>query len=141
MHLTDFCFFLSDSKEKNKILMHSERNSSHPFVGLAFKLEVSCFLMYLIAICGNFLLRSSSCYKKILLQISLLKVTPPSPLSILPLQEKATVLGPHSAVGHYAPPLEGAVSTVTRDSFIWESCLLSPVYIFIQSFLYVSVAS
>uniref|UniRef100_A0A7N5KP33 Elongation factor G, mitochondrial n=1 Tax=Ailuropoda melanoleuca TaxID=9646 RepID=A0A7N5KP33_AILME len=32
-----------DSKEKNKILMHSERNSSHPFVGLAFKLEAGRF--------------------------------------------------------------------------------------------------
>ncbi|XP_045667723.1 elongation factor G, mitochondrial [Ursus americanus] len=32
-----------DSKEKNKILMNSERNSSHPFVGLAFKLEAGRF--------------------------------------------------------------------------------------------------
>uniref|UniRef100_A0A8C0K3B3 Elongation factor G, mitochondrial n=1 Tax=Canis lupus dingo TaxID=286419 RepID=A0A8C0K3B3_CANLU len=32
-----------DSKEQNKILMNSERNSSHPFVGLAFKLEAGRF--------------------------------------------------------------------------------------------------
>ncbi|XP_073754163.1 elongation factor G, mitochondrial isoform X2 [Callorhinus ursinus] len=32
-----------DSKEKNKILMNSERSSSHPFVGLAFKLEAGRF--------------------------------------------------------------------------------------------------
>ncbi|GAB5576709.1 ribosome-releasing factor 2 [Prionailurus iriomotensis] len=32
-----------DSKEKNKILMNAERNSSHPFVGLAFKLEAGRF--------------------------------------------------------------------------------------------------
>ncbi|XP_040830797.1 elongation factor G, mitochondrial isoform X1 [Ochotona curzoniae] len=32
-----------DSKEKTKILMNSERNSSHPFVGLAFKLEAGRF--------------------------------------------------------------------------------------------------
>ena len=48
------CFTLSDSKEKTKILMNSKRDNSHPFVGLAFKLEVSCFLMYLTVICRNF---------------------------------------------------------------------------------------
>lgn len=32
-----------DSKEKTKILMNSQRDNSHPFVGLAFKLEASRF--------------------------------------------------------------------------------------------------
>ncbi|XP_011942350.1 PREDICTED: elongation factor G, mitochondrial isoform X2 [Cercocebus atys] len=32
-----------DSKEKTKILMNSSRDNSHPFVGLAFKLEVGRF--------------------------------------------------------------------------------------------------
>ncbi|XP_063476404.1 elongation factor G, mitochondrial isoform X1 [Symphalangus syndactylus] len=32
-----------DSKEKTKILMNSNRDNSHPFVGLAFKLEVGRF--------------------------------------------------------------------------------------------------
>ncbi|XP_064234933.1 elongation factor G, mitochondrial [Aotus nancymaae] len=32
-----------DSKEKTKILMSSERDNSHPFVGLAFKLEAGRF--------------------------------------------------------------------------------------------------
>ncbi|XP_008065832.1 elongation factor G, mitochondrial isoform X2 [Carlito syrichta] len=32
-----------DSKEKSKILMNSRRDSSHPFVGLAFKLEAGRF--------------------------------------------------------------------------------------------------
>lgn len=48
-------FILSDSQEKTKILMNPKRDSSHPFVGLAFKLEVSCFLMYLTDVYRIFL--------------------------------------------------------------------------------------
>ncbi|CAO2612937.1 Elongation factor G, mitochondrial [Lemmus lemmus] len=36
-------YAISDSKEKTKILMNSQRDNSHPFVGLAFKLEAGRF--------------------------------------------------------------------------------------------------
>ena len=56
-------FILSGSQEKTKILMNPQRDSSHPFVGLAFKLEVSCFLMYLTDVYSIFLLGFYSYYK------------------------------------------------------------------------------
>ena len=84
-------FILSDSQEKTKILMNPKRDNSHPFVGLAFKLEVSCFLMCLTAICRNsFLLGFYSYYKMTLRKylvtgFSTVKLLSPLPRSILTL--------------------------------------------------------
>ena len=109
-------FILSGSQEKTKILMNPQRDSSHPFVGLAFKLEVSCFLMYLTDVYRIFLLGFYSYYKvtlrkDLVTDFSTVKLLCPPPCSILTLE------------GFYAQPTRDELpSSPMRGQCLCELC-------------------
>lgn len=130
-----FTFLLSDSKEKNKILMNPERNSSHPFVGLAFKLEVSGFLMYLIAVCRTirkiFFLLQNDFMKDLVIDCS--AESPPGPFPAASSEGSYCSQPMLKGWGIMFYPFEEGVATVSYLGFIHVGELSSLPHLYFYS--------